>query len=212
MIEHQPNWDEHILIVFSVLAGLAFTESFSQLSLKGFGITESILTFLVFYVVMDNWYWLHKDLVIIDVTSSIEVVLYLLSVVSYSCVPYMFGTKSNAVVGVGAAEWMMINLAIICFIDATRKTASLIKLHNLSLEGYEENEKKLIGRFVFFVITGFCYTIFLIIATAYSVKCTSPAEFKATLVVLIWIAIRIIDLIVMPKISYWVTNVFLERK
>lgn len=51
----KPRWDDHILVVFSVLAGLSFTEAFSALASSGFNLADVILSIAVFYILRAYW-------------------------------------------------------------------------------------------------------------------------------------------------------------
>lgn len=203
------KWDEHVLVVFSVLAGLSFAEAFNVLASSDFRITEIILSVAVFYIVLDNWYFLHKDLAAIDLVWPSEVVLYLLSLLTYACLPYLYGVRSNLPANLGPPEWMLINLLLICLIDAIRKTVTLIRLRQDASETVDESEKKLAGAYVFYSLTGYFYTSLLGIAIAFSVSSGWSLILKSISVVGIWAVIRGIDNVVIPRTADMIARIFL---
>jgi hypothetical protein len=121
-----PKWDEHIQVVFSVLAGLSFAEAFNVLASSSFRTAEVILSVAVFYIVLDNWYLLHKDLSVIDLEYPAEITMYLISLLTYACLPYLYGIKSRTLSTVGPPEWLLVNLALIALVDAIRKSIMLM--------------------------------------------------------------------------------------
>jgi hypothetical protein len=205
--EARPKWDEHIQVVFSVLAGLSFAEAFNVLASAGFGLTETFLSIAVFYIVFDNWYYLHKDLTVIDVESELEIGLYLLSLMTYACLPYLYGVNSKLNGGFDPPTWMLINLLLICFVDAIRKTVTLANLRKN--KNFSNSEKKLAGAYVFYSLTGYFYTIILLLATSFSLSITIEVYIKAILVVVLWFAIRIIDIVLIPRTSNLMVKIFL---
>lgn len=207
--ELQPKWDEHIQIVFSVLAGLSFAEAFSVLANAGFGVTEILLSAGVFYIVLDNWYYLHRDLTVIDIESALEVGLYLLSLITYACLPYLYGVKSQLNGGFDPPTWMLINLVLICFVDALRKSVTLSHLRKTARKNLSVVEKKLAGAYVFYALTGYFYTLVLLLATGFSLSSSWGVEIKAIVVLVIWFTIRIVDTVIIPKTSDMMASIFL---
>ena len=123
-----PKWDDHILIVFSVLAGLSLSETFRSFSSAPSLFPALILSLAAFYIILDNWYFLHKDLSVIEIGSGVEVIFYLVSLITYACLPYLYFinidiAQHSKLHGwfTTAAEWMLLNLILLCFFDAIRK-------------------------------------------------------------------------------------------
>lgn len=206
------QWDQHILIVFSVLAGLSFDKAFDVVASSGFRLAYIILSIMVFYIVLDNWYYLHKDLRIIDVDKPVEIAFYLLSTIVYSCLPYLYIVKNvNPSISLEPPEWMLVNLVLICFIDALRKMVTLIKMRSNSRKYVNDTDRRLVGAYVFYALSGFFYTILLTALIFASVFSSLSVVIKTLIVVLIWGFVRAIDLTVVPKAADLIAQIFLEE-
>lgn len=208
----RPNWDEHILVVFSVLAGLSFAEAFNVVASSNFATAEVILSVAVFYIVLDNWYFLHKDLAVIDLEYPSEVILYLLSLMTYACLPYLYGSKSKSATMLSPPEWMLMNLALICLLDAVRKTVTVYRINKMRQRGLSEAEQRLAGGYIFYFLTGYFYSVVLFLAVWFSISSTRSLNFKSLLVVGVWAVIRGVDRLVIPRISDLVARIFLEAQ
>ena len=116
----RPQWGPHLQLVFSVLVGVALSQSFRLVSESQFAVSQLILVATVFYVVLDNWYSLTVELVHDETRDGTMVIVYLLALVSYSCLPFLF--LSGAAKGtLEPPECLLINLSIICLLDAVRR-------------------------------------------------------------------------------------------
>jgi hypothetical protein len=208
----RPKWDEHILVVFSVLAGLSFAEAFNVLASSNFGTAEVILSVAVFYIVLDNWYFLHRDLAVIDLEYPTEVILYLLSLLTYACLPYLYGNKSKSATILSPPEWLLMNLALICLLDAVRKTVTVYRIHKMRQRGLSEAEKRLAGAYIFYFLTGYFYSVLLFLSISFSLSSTRSLTLKSLLVVVAWAIIRGVDRLVIPRISDLVARIFLESQ
>lgn len=205
------KWDQHLLVVFSVLAGLSFDKAFDVVASSGFRLAYIILSITVFYIILDNWYFLHRDLHLITIDNPIEIAFYLLSIIVYSCLPYLYIVKSvNPSVPLEPHEWMLVNLALICFIDALRKTITLIKMRSKPDKYINEEDRRLVGAYVFYCLSGYFYTILLSVIILVSVLSSFNVIIKTLFVVAIWGVIRTIDLVVIPRTASLIARIFLE--
>lgn len=205
------HWDGHILVVFSVLAGLAFQKVFDFLQNSGFLLVETILSIAVFYVILDNWYYLHKDLALFNVEKPIEVVFYVLSTVVYSCLPFLYGANSSkANLGLNPPEWFLLNLVMICLFDAFRKAATIYKFHNNQIN-LEIHTRRLVGSYTFCMMTGFFYAVILLFLLIAFKSSNWDLLTKTFFVVGIWGLIRATDNIIIPRVSDVSARIFLEN-
>jgi hypothetical protein len=209
--ENDLKWDSHILRVFSVLAGISITSSFSVLSASPINISAVILSALAIFIVFDNWFHLTKELSYFDVQSTSEVIFYLMSLIPYACLPFIYGIRSNIILTFGPSEWMLLNLSILCLIDSTRKFISAIKLKKMN-GSIELAKRKIIGSYFYYSLTGYFLFAFLFFFMFYTNTAFSDQIVKAVIVVLIWITIRIIDLSVLPIITKFYSETLLDEK
>lgn len=213
------DWQNHILLVFSVVAGLALAKLFEVFISFNFQLYESVICGLIFFVIFDNWYFLHKDLTMISVRTPLEVVFHLASLVVYACLPFLYGISLIAINQIritenvaltDPADFLIISLMLICAFDAARKGVIVSKLvrRNEQLNAYE---KQIVGAYIFFVITGIAYSITLFILLCWGASSDWTLMRKTLVAVPVWIVIRFTDNWAVPKIAGYLRDFFLKR-
>jgi len=200
------NWDGQILVIYSVLAGLAFAEIFRTLGDTGYGTTfELVVAVFVFYVIFDNWYFIHQDLNVFDIERPTEVTLYTLSAVVNSCLPYLFVFVREPF-GLIPPQWLLVNLVLITLFDAARKFIILRRLKKQGLANFEQ--RRLWGTYVFYFGSGLFYTVGLSLVLMALHSSSLPLERQAIMVVATWILLRIVDNIVIKMWAEKFTGIF----
>ena len=199
-------------MVYSVLSGLAFDKSFDFLSTSQSQLADAILVVAVFFVVLDNWIYLHLYIRVIDIDSIREVVLYLLAAISYSCIPFLYLARSTkSAITLDAPGWLLANLSLICILDALTKFTTLRKLRRPGHSSLSRDEKKLAGTYAFYALTGPLYAIGLAIAAGgLHISAWGPIA-KSLIVVAGWMLIRFIDRLVVPFAADVLTNIYLGK-
>lgn len=205
------NWDTHILVVYSVLAGLSLAQCFDTLTASSFDPTKAILLSAVFYIVFDNWYCLHVRLRLYDIERPIEVVFYLIAIVFYSCLPFLYAAKNlTSVASLSFPEFLLINLSIICLFDAISKHATLTRLCRISKQPSTKEQITLVGTFVFYTTTGYIYFVLLLFVIWLLKNSSLSSTWKAALVVVLWFAVRTIDRLVIPRASGYLAGLIMS--
>lgn len=194
-------WDTHILLVFSVLVSVALAQNFEVVGKARFRTAESLLFLLVFYVVLDNWYHLHKTLYLVDIDSGPEIISHLIYLVPSSCLPYLYGVQSGATSSLDSVDWMLLNLALVCLTDSIRKAIAILKYRS-ARAGLTDEVRKVLGSYFFYATTGFLYAIVLGLLITYSLS--------AWVAIILWVVIRTIDLVATPRISATMSKIILE--
>ncbi|MDH5506170.1 MAG: hypothetical protein OEZ02_02990 [Anaerolineae bacterium] len=204
------NWDDHILRVFTVLAGITISAAFNVIATKNL-VTEDILfSVLVLYIVLDNWYGLTKDLSYFDVVDPSEVIFYLLSLFTYACLPYLFGIRSDLISDFKQPEWMLVNLAMLCLFDAVRKSLTVRRLKKSPNFANNLPEKVLLGSYVFYALSGYFYFLLLFLGTLVLSKSSATIITKVSIVFGIWLLIKTIDVVAIPRTSEIMASIFLK--
>jgi len=194
------RWDEHILVVYSVLAGLAFEQGFSFLATSSVHLGDVVLLVGVFFIVLENWIYLHLYLRVIDVQTTSEVTLYLLASISYSCIPFLYLAQSRqSGIAFTAPQWLLANYLLICFLDSVTKAVTLRKMRVKGFDKLNEDEHRLVGTYFFYAVTGMLYTVILLVVILLVPVKTWDPTVQAIAVVAIWVFIRIVDRYVIPR-------------
>lgn len=206
------DWDTNILVIYSVLAGLSFAQCFDTLTASGFSSTKAALLIVVFYIVLENWYYLHVYLRLYDIDKPTEVVFYLFSILLYSCLPFLYVTKNiGTVCSIGPPEFLMLNLSLICLVDGISKHITLMKFRTIPLEKLSQEQIDLVGSFMFYAMTGYFYFILLALGAWIISGSTIPDLLKAATVFSIWFGIRVIDRVIIPRISGYLSRFILLK-
>jgi len=206
------KWDQHVLLILSVLAGLAFTRTFDLLKDFKYSAVAGILTVVVLYVVLDNWYTLHSDLAIFDIDRPSEAILSVLAVIAYSCLPFLYGAApGNTALGLSPPEWMIGNFVLICILDSLRKIVTVVKFNNPT-EPVDEIRLQLLGAYVFYIVTGVLYAVTLCGLLMIIRLSNWPEPTKALIVMCAWLVVRTSDKLIIPKISIFAANAFFPHR
>ncbi|MBC8030006.1 MAG: hypothetical protein H7Z16_07835 [Pyrinomonadaceae bacterium] len=195
-------------MVYSVLAGLAFDKSFDFLATSQWQLADAILVVAVFFIVLDNWIYLHLYIRVIDVELVWEVVLYLLAALSYSCIPFLYLARStSSAIPLDAPGWLLVNLFLICIIDTITKCTTLLKMRRRDFSTLTPAEKRLTGAYAFYAFTGPIYAL-LIGGAVIGLHLASWGIIKKSLIVVAgWLLIRLIDRLVVPLVADAVTKI-----
>ncbi len=197
-LHERTDWDNHIQLVFSVLVAVALPQAFLFINQNNYTADSVLLFTMVFYIVLDNWYHLYSDMHLFDIDTRSEVVLYFLSLVAYACLPFLYGVSSATFETIGPPEWMLINLALICILDALRKATTVLKLRGKTLDA---STRHLVGGYVLYAVSGFFYSTILIVITMVLSARQMDVTFRAGVVGGIWVLIRTLDLAVIPRVA-----------
>jgi len=208
-----PRWDQHVLLVFSVLACIAWGKLFDLYAHSLSDPISLLFAITIFYIILDNWYWLHKDLMTFDVEISSEVIFYLLAAISYACLPYIYGVSSQSTDPMlSAPEWLIINLFLICVFDSIRKCITLRKIRSKPRDYFGEHafdtKQYLAGAYVFYTLTGVLYSLGFIILFLVCRSSNWSITIKSLLVICIWAFVRISDTILIPKFSKYMYSIY----
>ena len=205
------QWDDLILVVYSVLVGLSLDKNFDFFAHSETKLSSAILLVGIFIVVLENWIYLPVYLRVIDIDTPEEVVLYLFAVISYSCIPALYLANAEASV-LTPAEWILLNFALICLVDALSKLKSLRKMRTKEPDSLTPTERNLAGSYVFYAYTGIFYSIVL----SALVWIVDVSHWSLTIQSLVttfsWLIIRAIDRIAIPKTVNILAHFYLNGK
>lgn len=194
-----PNWGHHLQIVFSVLVSVSFAQCFTLVGQSQFSLYQLLLIATVFFVVLDNWYNLNWELLQAPVAGAPAVILYLLALISYSCLPFLYLSRTATTVGLGPPEFLMVNLSAICLLDAVRRTVAIRHFSRRSEVSRQEQER--VGKNFFLTVTGYLYALLLALVAAASSSAKFDLPTRAGSVLAIWLVVRGIDTLLMPRVS-----------
>lgn len=198
-LDSSVRWDELVLVVYSVLVGLSLDKSFDFFASSTDKISSAILLVGIMIVVLENWVYLPLYFKVIDIDSKGEVTMYVSAAITYSCIPGLYLAKTQQVY-LSAPEWVLLNFAVICLIDAITKLFTLGKLKQKFIKSQmTDDEKDLAGTYVFYAYTGIFYTFVLgAIVIGLSLSAWNII-IKSIIVTSSWLAIRTIDRMIIPK-------------
>jgi hypothetical protein len=189
------QWDSQIQIVFSVLVGLSFSQIVDLASSVRFRGAVAFLCVALFFVILDNWYQLFSELSYFEIHSGLEVFLYALALVPYAGLIFIVGAKADPIERLDPADWMGINLALICLFDALRMSATILVHRRRSVT---EPTLELMGKYAFYAMTGIVYAVLFVLVVS-----SDPAGswVGVGIIVGLWSAIRAIDFAVVEKVA-----------
>lgn len=205
------DWNDHILVVFSILAAFTLDKSFDELSRLKFDLAQGVMFFGVFYILLENWYHVHKDLMIFDISLPSEVVFYVLTTLTFSFLPFIYGKRTIPLMGLDGPDWLMINLLLILLVDSTRRIITARKLSFKGDVGLTISQKRLVGEYAFYGITGYAYLMILfVVFMSLHGKATLHVSLKAGTVIGIWGLIRVSDVVLVSRASRYMARIFLD--
>lgn len=210
MAKPAPRWDDQIIVLYSVLAGLSFQQMLAFVAFGDDWSSRLLLTFLLFFIVIDNWIYLAIYLNQIDIDNTLEAVLYVPALISYSCLPFLLGISSNGLqraLGIeGSTQWMIFNLILIVLFDAFSKAVITRKIYSKSAEWFDDERLELFGTFFLYAATGFFVYFpslsFLLAETKNIGSFLERFSIDSAIVpLIIWLLIRSMDHFIIPTIA-----------
>jgi uncharacterized membrane protein len=193
----EPDWASHLQIVFTVLIGVAFAQAFTILGEAHFNLAQLLLIATVFYVVFDCWFALNRDLMHLAATKGPDITLYLVTLVSYSCLPFLYFAHTASTPSFEAPEFLTANLAAICILDAIRRTLVFRRNGNSAAP----DEKRWHSKNRYLILTGYGYGGLLVLGTLAFTGWDASATLKAGLIFAFWVIFRIVDYVYIDILS-----------
>jgi hypothetical protein len=198
MVMHstQSHWDNYILILYGILAGLSLDKGF-DIATQQKSLATVVVLLTVFYVVFENYYGLYRYLQDMNIDSTYEVFAYLSACVVYSCVPFLYGLQNNFP-GWEGPQLLLTYLAVLTAVDALTKATTVAKYKRAFQNNIPPGERTLVCTYLFYSVTGIVYCIVLAIIAAYLGKSLWPILTQSVIAAAIWILIRISDHFLIP--------------
>lgn len=203
----QSSWDDYILILYGILAGLSFDKGF-DIATQQKSLATVILLLTVFVVVLENYYGLYRYLQEMDIGSTYEVFAYLSACVVYSCVPFLYCFQ-NQYPGWEGPQLFIAYLSVLTAVDALTKVTTVAKYKRTYKNTIPQSERILVCTYLFYSVTGIVYCIILGIIAAYLGNSSWPILIKSVIASAIWMTIRISDHFFVPLFVAKVQAVFL---
>ena len=210
--QSRVGWDEHVLIVYSVLVGLSLDKSFDFFANSQDKVSSGILLVGIIVFVLENWVYLPLYLKVIDIESTKEVSWYVSATIMYSCIPALYLAKTDGTF-LSAPQWILINFSLICFVDAITKLLTLGKMR-LKYNHSDMNniEKELAGTYVFYAYTGIFYTFLLAILVVIVNLSHMSILLQSIITTGSWLTIRAIDRFALPRTTNALAYFYLGQR
>jgi uncharacterized membrane protein len=187
--------------VFTVLIGVSLAQAFASLGEAQFELSQLLLIATVFYVVFDCWYNLNRDLQHLRATNGLanglDITLYLVTLVSYSCLPFLYFADTAATPSFEPPEFLTANLAAICILDAIRRT--LVFKRNGNDVGPEERRWHSKNRYL--IVTGYAFGGFFALGTVVFTGWDASQTARAAIILVAWVVVRLIDYVYIDILS-----------
>jgi hypothetical protein len=202
-----PDWRQHLQIVFSVLVGVAFAQAFSVATKPHLSLSRFLLVLTVFYVALDCWYNLNFQLIHFRRSKWWDLGLYLLALVFYSCLPFLYFAQTKSKVTFGLPELLMFNLSLICVSDAVRRTVIVVRTRRLvrkkpSVVKYlTEDDMNRFGTDTYFLISGYAFGLILFLIACVLRNENPDVNITAAMILISWLAVRTIDHFLIKSLS-----------
>ncbi len=214
MAKNTVQWDSQILVVFSVLAALAFQQGFGYLARSSLQLDDFILAALVFGIILENWIYLPIYLHVIDVNESLEAALYFLALIAYSCIPFLLAVANVTSLKIlEPYQWMLANLILIVLFDSLSKAVTLAKMLRSPLTWFEADHERviLLGTYFFYVFTGVLYLVIMPMIAYESPGLSLWLGIKALVPFLLWTIVRVLDRLIIPRLAERLARAILYR-
>lgn len=209
--DHKYRWDDLVLVVYSVLVGLSLDKGFDFFTASTEKLSSAVLLVGIMIVVLENWIYLPLYFQVIDIDSKAEVAMYIAAAIAYSCIPGLYIARTQQTI-FSAPEWIMLNFAAICLIDALTKTFTLAKLKRIYHDAtMSDAQKDLAGTYVFYALTGFFYAVLLGAAAIGLSASHLDILVKSLIVTGSWLAVRTIDRLVVPRTASTLAHIYLGK-
>lgn len=189
---HPLHWDSLILVVYSVLVGLSLDKNFDFFASSPDHLPAAILMLGLLIVVLENWIYLPTYLRQVDIESTSEASLYLFAIIGYSCIPALYLAKPS-LWDLSAPEWIALNFALICILDAITKAFTVRKMYKKPREALTDGDREVVGSYLFYSTTGLFYGALLILECFFLANSNISPLQKAITVTGSWVVIRVID-------------------
>ncbi len=184
-----PDWGSHLVIVFTVLIGVSLAQAFTVLGETNLETSQLLLIATVFYVVFDCWYGLNLNIKYIRATGGFDITLSLVTLVLYSCLPFLYLSHTASTSSFGPPEFLTVNLAAICIFDAVQRTRVFRRNGNHAapeeLQWHKKNS--------YLILTGYAYAIILALGTLALTNWHAAVTLRAGVVLATWVILRSID-------------------
>jgi hypothetical protein len=192
-----PDWGPHLVIVFTVLIGVSLAQAFTVLGETNLETSQLLLIATVFYVVFDCWYGLNLNIKYIRATGGFDITLSLLTLVLYSCLPFLYLSHTASTPSFESPEILAVNLAAICIFDAIQRT----RVFRRNGDHAPPEELQWHKRNSYLVVTGYAYAIILALGTIALTNWHASVTLRAGIILATWVVLRGIDYTVIDKIQ-----------
>ena len=188
-----PDWGSHLQIVFSVLVGVSFAQALTILGESHFRLYQLLLVATVFYVVLDCWYSLNKELVHLRMqlasAKGLTIALYLVTLVAYSCLPFLYFAHTASAPTFSAPEFLTANLSAICILDAIRRNVVFLR----NQKGPDHEERAWHKKNTYLIVTGWAYGVILAIGTLAFSSSHLSLNLRSGIILAAWLTSRAVD-------------------
>lgn len=198
------EWGQHLVIVFTVLIGVSLAQAFSLLAEPSLDISQLLLMATVFYVVFDCWYALNTNVRYIQATGGFDITLYLLTLVSYSCLPFLYLADTTDT-PFEPPEFLTANLALICLLDATQRAI----VFRRNGDKASPDEERWHTKNTYLMLSGYFVGALLIIGTFTLASWDISATLRAAIILAVWVIVRVFD---RWGYDYFIVNKLLRSK
>lgn len=202
-----PDWRQHLQIVFSVLVGVSFAQAFGVATKPHLSLSRFLLILTVFYVALDCWYNLNFQLIHFRRSKWWDLGLYLFALIFYSCLPFLYFAQTKSNISFGLPELLMVNLSLICVSDAIRRTVIVVRTRRWVKKKPEVVEyltKDDIDRFgadTYFLLSGYAFGLILFLVACLLRNEDPDVNITAALILISWLAVRTIDHFLIKSLS-----------
>jgi hypothetical protein len=195
----ETEWNRQILVVYSVLAGVAIAQCLAWLTSPILTPGRLILLALVMYVVLDNWRSLAFESSCTDRGSwGDHLGLTMGAVISSTCIPFAF--LAPGLRGVAAPpEVLLLNLAGLCLFDGLRRSYSLRRMR--WQEDAPQPEREHVGTYIFLTISDFAHATMLTAGVIVLSRFHLDLGLGAMVVAITWIVVRVSDWLIVRSFA-----------
>lgn len=192
-----PEWGAHLVIVLTVLIGVSLAQAFTVLGETNLETSQLLLIATVFYVVFDCWYALNLNIRYIRATGGFDITLSLLTLVLYSCLPFLYLAHSASTSSFEPPEILMANLAAICIFDAIQRT----RVFRQNGDNAAPEEQKWHKKNSYLILTGYTFGVILALSTLALTNWDASVTLRAGIVLATWVILRSFDYTVIDRIQ-----------
>lgn len=195
----EVEWNRQILVVYSVLAGVAIAQCLAWLTSPILTPGRLILLALVMYVVLDNWRSLAFESSCADQGSwGDHLGLTMGAVISSTCIPFAFLAPGLRYVA-APPELLLLNLAGLCLFDGLRRSYSLRRMR--WREDAPQREREHVGTYIFLAISDFAYAVILMVGVMVLSQLHLDLGLGAMIVAIMWSVVRVSDWLIVRSFA-----------